>query len=129
MNRHFRVAIALITCFCLAACSTVRVIADSRQAAAGLAAPGHGGLEVGDTVEVQTRDAQQMQLHITALDAQGMEGTVPRGLAPVRVAWSNVERIEERNIDGLKSTGLVVAVMAVVLVWAALATQKMFDSD
>lgn len=119
MQRAIQTAVVVLVSWCLVACTTLQslpVNAGSQQPPPSLAA--------GDEVTLVLNSGEQVALKVQSADATAVQGKVSASGADRSVAWADVQRVEQRKADALKSTLLVVAIVLVGAVLAAKALAK-----
>lgn len=98
-----RTAIVLVPLVAmLMGCTSLRAVAPAEAVSAQTLRPG-------DEVVVTRRDAAVMKLTIVTVSPQRIEGTEVDTQRAVAVEMSDVERVERRSFDGMRTTLFVVA--------------------
>jgi hypothetical protein len=74
-------------------------------------------VHAGDTVQVVTSDGRNETIQVTALGDTALTGTA--GGARIEVPYQAIQRLEVRRVDGVKTTGLILGVVALIALGAA----------
>jgi hypothetical protein len=107
-------AVVLTVCITQVACTTLRPVNDWQPPATSTQATGTTGLKPGDHITVTTT-SQQAELQFTRLTADALEGTVGKDKAVVQIPRAEILHVERKEIDGLKTAGLIGAVALTTL--------------
>lgn len=112
-------AVVVLLCLAMTACTTARVVADGQQAirAVAGAAPAEG-LKVGEQLQVTGRDGSKLSGQLDAIEADGLLLATGEGKQR-RIAFEQIERIERREFDGVKTLGIVVGAVMLLALAAA----------
>lgn len=112
-------AVVVLLCLAMTGCTTARVVADGQQAirAVASAAPAEG-LKVGEQLQVTGRDGSKLSGQLDAIEADGLLLATGEGKQR-RVAFEQIERIERREFDGIKTLGIVVGAFMLLALAAA----------
>jgi hypothetical protein len=110
----------------MVACSTVRPVPAWRGQSTGAAG---SGLRVGDEVTLSTRSTGQIQMVIGTVEVNAVVGVAigHDSATPARVLFEDILAVERREVDGLKTTLLVVGLLLLV-VMVALKNAAFFPS-
>jgi len=123
MKQLLKKSVVLLMCVAMAGCTSMRVVADGRDAVDTVARDTTQGLHAGETLLVHTRDGQPREMVYDRTDGAVLVGKT--GSAEVRIDVAQVVRIERKEADGWKTAGLVGGVVAVMTALAAAATHSM----
>ena len=106
-----RVAL-LALCLATTGCTSVRVMTPGATPTSERQAP-----RAGDRVKILLKSGAQRELTISALDAQTLTGVEGKGknATTVQIAMADVQLVEYRRTNGLRTTGLVLLVTAAVV--------------
>lgn len=119
MTTFLRKTTAILLAMTLAACSSMRVVADGRDAVDTVARDSTQGLHAGERLVLHGRDGTAQAMLFERMEGDVLVGKEGKeGDRDVRVALAQVVRIERKEIDGWKTTGLVAGITAGVLVVA-----------
>ncbi len=109
----------VLLCLATTACTTARVVADGQQAIRSAAAAGPAeGLKVGEQLQVMGRDGSKHSGQLDAIEADGLLLGTGEGKQR-RIAFEQIERIERREFDGVKTIGIVVGAVMLLALAAA----------
>jgi hypothetical protein len=104
MKRLLNKSVLVLMCASMAACTSMRVVADGRDAVDTVARDATHGLHAGESLLVHTRDGQPREMVFVRTDGGDLVGKA--GNAEVRVPVANVVRIERKEADSWKTGGL-----------------------
>ena len=76
-------------------------------------------VHAGDTVQVLTRDSRSETIQVTALGDAALVGNVDG--ARVEVPYQSIQRLEVRRVNGARTTGLILGVVAAIALGAGIA--------
>jgi hypothetical protein len=99
MNRRLRASV-LLAAGVLSACTSMQPGANVPSS-----------LHAGNLIQVQTTSGRQLDLRVIKVDQSAVSGTTPDH-AVVQIPLSDVVRIEEEEVDGIRTVGLIVIVVA-----------------
>lgn len=102
--------LVLTVCTSLMACTTLRPVNDWQPPATSTQPSGATSLKPGDHITVTTKDKQKAELDFLALTADALEGTAGKDKQLVKILREKVYRVERKEIDGMKTAGLIGAV-------------------
>lgn len=122
MKHLLKKSLVLLMCVSMAACTSMRVVADGRDAVDTVARDATQGLHAGETLLVHTRDGQPREIVYDRTDGGELVGKA--GGADARIALAHVVRIERKEADGWKTAGLVGGIVAVLTALAAAAANS-----
>jgi hypothetical protein len=120
MKKQLRVMMIVCMCAALAACTSLRTVLDTQ---AGLTSPAQPPLAPNDRLTITTRDGTQTQVTLTKATAEFIEGSQAKDAQPRHFDLAEVVKIERREIDGVKTTLLVIAIAAGVYTIAKAAAE------
>jgi uncharacterized lipoprotein len=103
----------------LAACTSLRTVTDRGAAQFHSQSTLNQIVFPNDAVVVITTDDKQFALRVTATSANALDGISDQSAAPLHFEISQIKRIERREIDGMKTALLVVAIALGVYVVVA----------
>jgi|GEM_PF-3363950 len=109
--------LAVLLCVSMVACSSMHVVADGQAAVKQVGNLRTDGLASGDTLRIVGYDGSKQIMEFSRIDGGALLGKVDG--KERSIALDQVERIEREQIDGAKTTGVVVLVAAVVLALVA----------
>jgi len=112
--RAVAIVLSIFLVFGQAACTTTRVLSVSGTAPSEL--------QPGQTVTLYLKDGTATQAEIKALGSTGLTTGDGR-----RIAWAQIERIEQRRVSPGRTTGAVVAVVIVCIAVLAVAFANAMD--
>lgn len=123
MKPLLKKSLILLMCIAMTGCTSMRVVADGRDAVDTVARDATQGLHAGETLLVHTREGQPLEMVYERTDGAALVGKA--GGAELRIDVANVVRIERKEADGWKTAGMVGGVVAVVTALAAAAAHSM----
>jgi hypothetical protein len=113
----------------MAACSSVKIVADGPEASARYIQRPNPGLSSGDRAKLTFADGRQMTLKVTTVTADSVSGTVDGDDRIVSASVADITRIEKRTSNPGQTTALVIALLLVAgLLAAAEAYDDLFDA-
>lgn len=120
MKRVVRLAVVLLSCLALIACTSFRVVADSQAASASALSSTEPPLAPKDVALITTADGKRQELRVIAIDATSITGTTDGATDPVVIPIDQVQRIERSEVDGTKvlRNAFIYVVVAVILGYA-----------
>lgn len=119
MQHLLKKVFVLSMCMSMAACTSMRIVADGRDAVDTVARDAAHGLHAGETLLVHTRDGQPQAMVYDRTEGNELVGRA--GSADVHIDIAKVVRIERKESDGLKTAGIAggaVALFAALLAGA-----------
>ena len=119
-SRLATTALIWMTLVAAGGCTTVRVFpADAID-------PLRSQLEPGDEVSLTLRDGRTVAGEVASASPSVLAVLAPDG-SRVDVGWSDIERLEQREFSGAKTTGLVVGTLAAVSLIVAAIVKDGFE--
>jgi len=109
-------ALILLLSLC-AACTTMRPVPVD-----AVGSQIRSQVHVGDTVRVLTQDGRSETIQVAELSDTALIGTAAG--ARVEVPFQAIQRLEVRRVSGAKTTGLIIAVVAVIALGAAVSAAE-----
>lgn len=104
--------VVILSCTAFTACTSMRTVVD-RIATHESPPPIPGAsLLPNDALTVTTRDGAKTQLHLTSATSEFIEGKQDTDQLVRKFSLSDIDRIERRELDGVKTTFLVVLIVA-----------------
>jgi hypothetical protein len=104
-------------------------VVSTQGAQGGEALPGGRVIAAKDTVTVTPRVGERFVMEVTSVSGSEIEGTVGSAHTPLRVRLAEVETVERREFDGLKTAFLVISIAAGVYTLAKIAAQAALASN
>ncbi|MBY0237984.1 MAG: hypothetical protein K2X55_01600 [Burkholderiaceae bacterium] len=123
MKQLLKKTLVLLICITMAGCTSMRVVADGRDAVDTVARDATQGLHAGETLLVHTRDGLPQEMVFVRTDGAVLVGQADS--AELRIEVTSVVRIERKEADGWKTAGMVGGVVAVLTALAAAAAHSM----
>jgi predicted small secreted protein len=114
MKKILRRALLAILAVSLAACSTISVVADTRSSSAAVADISAKRLVRGDDLRLRLISGERVSLLLVSIEPDALVGTTTSLGAPVRVPTSQIESIERKEIDWVKTAPLIVGIFALL---------------
>lgn len=115
MKRLVRAVVAVVTSIALVACTSLQVVADSREASSGLLRSTRPAVDPQDLIVVTTREGERHALRVASLDATTLRGTVQGTAQPVAIPIEAIEKIERDELDSGKILRIGLVVVAITL--------------
>ncbi|MEQ1440629.1 hypothetical protein AAG565_14825 [Fontimonas sp. SYSU GA230001] len=113
LHSILRGLVVLFTLFCFAGCTSMQAVR------APVAASARTQIKKGDDIAVWMRGGQHFELKVTAVEDTGVTGRDDQRKA-WKLPYADIERMEVRRVDGVKTTTMVVGALAVVAaLWVA----------
>ena len=109
-------SLVLISALMMVSCTSFKVVKpDDLQ----------GGLKAGDTVKIVTKDGRELELKIVTITPEALVGTPVSSVGTAeasemkdqRVEFSEIAKLEKREISAGKTVGLVAGILAAVAVF------------
>ena len=128
MTRIFRQCLALLVCTSLVGCTTMRVVADGERAAREVTAHTANTPQRPNPLLVTTKSGMQYEITLHRIDGDAIVATVDGQQQPLHIPFDQIERIEQRQVDGTKTLLLVVAVLGLAYVFAQAFARGIWNS-
>jgi hypothetical protein len=95
-------SLVLVICLLLASCTSYKVvqIPENRESE----------IHEGDTVKIVTKDGRDLQFKVVSVTSEGVIGENQQV-----IRFSDVAKLEKREVSAIKTAGLIVLVLAVML--------------
>jgi hypothetical protein len=118
--RNLVVATAAVS---LAACTTVRQLSPGQSGNCALAPAADPADQVqpGDDLVIRMKDGRMVTLRVGAVEPRSIAGAASGQASPVQVECDQIESLERREVDKVRTTVLVVGVVALVALFIAAA--------
>lgn len=127
MNRKVQLSVVALGCAAMVACTNLRVVADGSEASSNALRRPQPVLEPRDIAVITTADGQRIEMQVTSIDDRDVVGVVDNQAQPVRIPISQIQRVERRELDGVKTT-LAVLIPAILLyIWGRRASDSFVD--
>lgn len=110
MKITFTKAIFLICAASLVGCTSLYTVVDRGVAQSNAPVALNQLIAAHDTVVVTTIDGKQLAFQVTAVSASMLEGVADHSTQLLHMEIDQIRRIERREIDGVKTVLLVVAI-------------------
>ncbi|WP_022981301.1 hypothetical protein [Ideonella sp. B508-1] len=123
----FRRLTVLLVTTSLVACTTVRPVPLGQSEKPSLYGR-QDDLHLGDKISVTTVDGRVLDMQITELHPETIEGKIPGQTSTIQLRDEDVQHIQRTEISGAKSTGLAVGVVALVILVPMLLLMHAFGS-
>jgi hypothetical protein len=107
--------LVITVCANLMACTTLHPVADWDPPAASATASSAKGLKPGDHIVVTTTANLTAELDFTRLTADALEGTIGKDKRIVEIPRNQIQGVERREVDALRTTGTVIGVTLTTL--------------
>jgi hypothetical protein len=118
MKESLRRAFLALLAISLAACSSLSVVADTRDSVAAAADVSAKRLAPGDNLRLRLASGERVDLRLVSVERDALVGTTPDQGAPVRVPTGQIVTIERMEFSTLRTVllaaGLFVLVYLVV---------------
>ena len=120
-------SLVLISALMMVSCTSFKVVKpDDLQ----------GGLKAGDTVKIVTKDGRDMELKIVTITPEALVGTPVSSVGAAeasevkdqRVEFSEIAKLEKREISTGKTVGLVAGILAAVAVFVLISIAVAYAS-
>ena len=109
-----RSALLAILAVSLAACSTISVVADTRSSSAAVADVSAKRLAPGDDLRLRLVSGERVSLLLVSIEPDALVGTTTSQGAPARVPTSQIESIERKKFDAVKTVLLIVGIFGLL---------------
>jgi hypothetical protein len=97
----------------------MRVVADGAETSSRTLRQSDSGLRPRDVTVITIASGSKVEMTVTSADMDGVVGVVAGQAEPVRIAISDVERIERREFDGTKTLLAVAGYLVIGYVFAS----------
>jgi hypothetical protein len=114
MKKILRRTLLAILAVSLAACSTISVVADTRSSSAAVADNSAKRLAPGDDLRLRLISGERVSLLLVSIESDALVGTTTFQGTPVRVPTSQIESIERKEFDAVKTTLLIVGIFGLL---------------
>ena len=124
-----RNALLVAISLALAACTSMRVVPSGSNAISATEGPASRALAPGDVVNLRLRNGSSYQFTVTTVSDGELQGVRSGAAAPEAISVTEIEVMERRQFDALKTTLLVVVIVAgIYFVAQALLVTKLLGS-
>jgi hypothetical protein len=104
--------VVILSCTALLACTSMRTVVDRTAMPDSAPTSPGASLVSNDALTVTTRDGAKTQIHLTSATSEFIEGKQDSDQLARKFLLSDVDKVERREIDGVKTTFFVVLIVA-----------------
>jgi hypothetical protein len=119
-GRRWRASVVLACALALVGCTSLQTVAGAQGREGGEALIGGRTIAAKDTLTVTPRQGERFVMEVVSVSGSEIEGTVGTAKTPLTVRLADVEKVERREFDGVRTGLLVLSIVSgVALVYLA----------
>jgi hypothetical protein len=103
--------LVITACMSLAACTSLRPVTDWQSPVTTITPASGKGLKPGDQITVTTAAGLKAEMEFVTVTADAIEGVVGKDRKVVQIPRDQIHLVERQEVDALKTTGAVGAVV------------------
>jgi hypothetical protein len=119
-RRPWRASVVLLCALSLVGCTSLQAVVDTQGREGGEAPISGRAIAAKDTLTVTPRQGERFVMEVVTVSGSEIQGTVGDAKTPLTVRLADVEKVERREFDGVRTGLLVLSIVAgVALAYAA----------